>query len=126
MRHKYINTENFRAPYDASNLDLQGLGASNNGWPDVRSYVDVSQYRAPYRGGYFQDGTLTGLGADAAAALPAAPTTAIDVPVATGPQGIDKFAFLTEKTLGTTPRWVLMIGSMAVGFSLAALILPRK
>lgn len=32
-------------------------------WPRGRSYVDVSNFRAPYDKGYYQSGALQGLGA---------------------------------------------------------------
>ena len=31
-------------------------------WPAGRSYHDVSRFRSPYSSGYFQDGSLLGLG----------------------------------------------------------------
>jgi len=61
MKRIYVSTADRYAPLDSFH-DIQGLGASNQ-WPAGRSYYDVSQYRAPYRVGYFQDGSLMGLGA---------------------------------------------------------------
>ena len=44
---------------------LQGLGADEiiARWPKGRSYHDIAWFRSPYRSGYYQDGSLLGLGA---------------------------------------------------------------
>lgn len=44
---------------------LQGLGADKilQHWPRGRSYNDIATFRAPYTTGYYQDGSLLGLGA---------------------------------------------------------------
>lgn len=44
---------------------LQGLGADEifMKWPKGRSYHDIAWFRSPYRSGYYQDGSLLGLGA---------------------------------------------------------------
>ena len=44
---------------------LQGLGADEifTRWPKGRSYHDIAWFRSPYRSGYYQDGSLLGLGA---------------------------------------------------------------
>ena len=60
MKRLYVSTANRFAPLDEL-YPLQGLGS--NAWPRGRSYYDVSQFLAPYRVGYFQDGSLQGLGA---------------------------------------------------------------
>jgi hypothetical protein len=49
-------------------VPFQGLGAS---WPAGRSYWDVSQFRAPYNQGYYQNNDLRGLG-EATAPAPGA------------------------------------------------------
>lgn len=69
MRRIYVDSAHFRAPYDTPNVSFAGLGADHaaydaNRWPATRSYFDVSQYRAPYRAGYYQSGALRGLGGD--------------------------------------------------------------
>jgi hypothetical protein len=65
MRRIYTSVANFRAPFRSSNISFAGLGADHraydaNRWPTGRSYHDVSQYRMPYRAGYFQSGALRG------------------------------------------------------------------
>jgi len=54
---------------------LQGLGADHiiQKWPRGRSYHDIATFRAPYTSGYYQDGSLMGLGAP-----PASITSSID------------------------------------------------
>ncbi len=44
---------------------LQGLGKDDiiKEWPKGRSYHDIAWFRSPYRSGYYQDGSLLGLGA---------------------------------------------------------------
>lgn len=44
---------------------LQGLGSNTilTQWPKGRSYSDISHFRSPYTRGYYQDGSLLGLGA---------------------------------------------------------------
>jgi len=61
-RRLYVDRSHAYAPFE--NAVLQGLGAADrNGWPAGRSYVDIAHFRAPYdEFGYFQDGTLQGLG----------------------------------------------------------------
>lgn len=54
MKRTYADTSNFRAPFDP--VALQGIGAVH------RSYEDVSNFRAPYDDGYYQSGSLRGLG----------------------------------------------------------------
>lgn len=51
---RYISIDHYQAPFRGA--VLQGLGAS-------RTYYETSQFRSPYRHGYFQDNTLMGLGA---------------------------------------------------------------
>jgi len=63
-RRLYVDRSHAYAPFE--NAVLQGLGAAKldrSGWPQGRSYVDIAHFRAPYdEFGYFQDGTLQGLG----------------------------------------------------------------
>ena len=76
MRRIYVDSAHFRAPYDTANVSFAGFGADHsaydaNRWPANRSYFDVSQYRAPFRAGYYQSGALRGgdaLGAASAGA----------------------------------------------------------
>lgn len=44
---------------------LQGLGSNTilTKWPKGRSYHDTGYFRSPYTRGYYQDGSLLGLGA---------------------------------------------------------------
>lgn len=70
-RRVYTDVSDSYAPF--RNAVLQGLGAAtplavkgklnSEGWPVGRSYVGTAHFRAPYdEFGYFQDGTLNGLG----------------------------------------------------------------
>jgi hypothetical protein len=54
---------------------LQGLGSGDiiQQWPKGRSYHDIAWFRSPYRSGYYQDGSLLGLGA-----VPASIAASID------------------------------------------------
>lgn len=61
MRRMYLSTADFRAPFDAA--DLQGLGKSDKRWPAGRSYWTTANFRSPYDDGYFQN-TLFGVPAD--------------------------------------------------------------
>lgn len=54
--HRYVSIDHYQAPYTGA--VLQGLGTT-------RQYYEMSQFRSPYRHGYFQDNTLFGLGIDA-------------------------------------------------------------
>lgn len=58
MNHKYVSIADFNAPFNGAQY-LHGLGA----WPPGRSYWSTANFRAPYANGYFQNNTLTGLGA---------------------------------------------------------------
>jgi hypothetical protein len=65
MRRVYTDVSAFRAPFRSPNISFAGLGADHaaydvNRWPAGRSYHDVSQYRMPYRAGYYQSGALRG------------------------------------------------------------------
>jgi len=65
MRRVYTDVSAFRAPFRSPNISFAGLGADHraydaNRWPAGRTYFDVSQYRMPYRAGYFQSGALRG------------------------------------------------------------------
>lgn len=51
---RYVSIDHYQAPFRGA--VLQGLGAT-------RQYYEMSQFRSPYRHGYFQDNTLMGLGA---------------------------------------------------------------
>lgn len=65
-RRIYSEVANSYAPFRQA--VLQGLGkgpaaTDKNGWPVGRSYVGIAHFRAPYdEFGYFQDGSLNGLG----------------------------------------------------------------
>ena len=63
-RRTYVEVANSYAPF--TQAVLQGLGMTardRQGWPAGRSYVGIAHFRAPYdEFGYFQDGTLQGLG----------------------------------------------------------------
>jgi hypothetical protein len=63
-RRTYVEVANSYAPF--TQAVLQGLGEATqlqNGWPKGRSYIGIAHFRAPYdEFGYFQDGTLQGLG----------------------------------------------------------------
>ena len=64
MAHRYVSTADFRAPYDAPTLALQGLGNDwDRRWPRGRSYQSTANFRAPYDNGYYQNNSLFGLGA---------------------------------------------------------------
>jgi len=54
MRRQYVSIDHYHAPFRGA--VLQGLGTT-------RQYYELSQFRSPYRHGYFQDNTLMGLGA---------------------------------------------------------------
>lgn len=72
-RRTYVEVASSYAPFN--NAVLQGLGAASSppprdGWPAGRSYVGIAHFRAPYdEFGYFQDGSLEGLGAVKAAGM---------------------------------------------------------
>ncbi len=69
-RRTYVEVASSYAPFN--NAVLQGLGgaAERDGWPAGRSYVGIAHFRAPYdEFGYFQDGSLEGLGAMKAAGM---------------------------------------------------------
>src|SRR6185436_16480061 len=62
-RHVYVDPSKFRAPLNYPNLTLTGLGEPlRQSWPNGRSYVDVSRFRAPYLSYEFQNNELFGLG----------------------------------------------------------------
>lgn len=62
MRRLYVDTSDFRAPFDSPQLDLAG---PKDDFPTARRYYDVSNFRAPYdHRGYFQDNTLFGVGSE--------------------------------------------------------------
>jgi len=51
MRRQYISIDHYQAPFRGA--VLQGLGTT-------RQYYELSQFRSPYRHGYFQDNSLMG------------------------------------------------------------------
>lgn len=57
MKRKYVDPALFHSILKTTALDLRG-----GDWPDARAYYDTSQVRSPYRGGFFQDNQLMGLG----------------------------------------------------------------
>ncbi len=64
MTRQYISTANSYSILKGA--VLQGLGDGDHiiqKWPRGRSYHDIATFRAPYKSGYFQDGSLLGLGA---------------------------------------------------------------
>ena len=65
MSHRlYVSTANSYAILKGA--VLQGLGHDGDiihQWPKGRSYHDIAWFRSPYRSGYYQDGSLLGLGA---------------------------------------------------------------
>lgn len=66
-RRTYVEVANSYAPFTQAVLQGLGLQSSNeapgDGWPAGRSYVGIAHFRAPYdEFGYFQDGTLQGIG----------------------------------------------------------------
>ena len=66
MRRVYVDPSDFRAPFDAAGLMLSGLGeALVKDWKPGRQYLNISNFRAPYDNGYFQNNQLFGLGAAA-------------------------------------------------------------
>lgn len=64
MRRQYVSIDHYHAPFRGA--VLQGLGSVTRSGPSPqgRVYYEMSQFRSPYRHGYFQDNTLMGLGAD--------------------------------------------------------------
>jgi hypothetical protein len=63
MRRVYVDPSDFRAPFDAPGLMLSGLGESLvQNWKPGRQYLNISNFRAPYDNGYFQNNQLFGLG----------------------------------------------------------------
>lgn len=99
MRRIYTDVSAFRAPYSSSNISFAGLGADHraydvNRWPAGRTYFDVSQYRMPYRAGYFQSGALRGPDA------PPGPNTTQKVLVALFILGSIGFGLLGDKMKG--------------------------
>jgi hypothetical protein len=52
MRRQYVSMAHYQTPLTSQSI--QGLGAVR------REYFELSEYRSPYRGGYFQDNTLKG------------------------------------------------------------------
>lgn len=61
MRRMYVSTADFRAPFDAADLQGPGRGPA---WPAGRSYWSTANFRAPYDDGYFQNNTLFGVPSD--------------------------------------------------------------
>lgn len=73
LARTYVSTADFRAPYDAVDFaGAPGLGCGCSAPPPQaglgalrREMYDISNFRAPYDGGYYQDNDLMGLGATA-------------------------------------------------------------
>lgn len=63
VRRVYADVSDFRAPFSSPTLTLTGLGTLGTTSPSRHQYIDISQYRQPYRQGYFQNNQLFGLGA---------------------------------------------------------------
>jgi len=65
MARAYISTAHFHAPFDE--VPFAGLGDDElfrpGSWPAGRHYYDTGVFRAPYAGGYYQDGSLQGASA---------------------------------------------------------------
>jgi hypothetical protein len=89
---KYIDTSNFRAVLELPSIDLRG-----NDWPEARSYFDVSQLRAPYHRGFYQDNQLCGLGEVVAHD----PSPAI-------------------------PTWIVMLGAFGIGYAIATAVFKAE
>jgi peptidoglycan hydrolase-like protein with peptidoglycan-binding domain len=81
VKRKYVSIDHYHAPFRGA--VLQGLGGDrHDSTPPVptlpgrsRVYYELSQFRSPYRHGYYQDNTLMGIGdasTDAMAALQSA------------------------------------------------------
>jgi hypothetical protein len=70
MARAYISTAHFHAPFDE--IPFAGLGDDElfvpSHWPTKRSYFDTGTFRAPYAGGYYQDGSLQGASASSVSA----------------------------------------------------------
>jgi hypothetical protein len=84
VKRLYVDPANSYAYLNAA--VLQGLGSANENartlipntkWPRGRSYYDVATFRAPYKTGYYQDGSLLGLGG-VLGAVPTSVATSID------------------------------------------------
>lgn len=75
MTRQYVSTAHSHSILTGA--VLQGLGSTIlTKWPKGRSYHDVARFRAPYVSGYFQDGSLLGLGAPPAAIVSAVNSSA--------------------------------------------------
>jgi hypothetical protein len=88
MRRIYASVAHAYAPFDEATL--QGLGATNEPgwfrqWPVGRSYQSVANFRAPYDDGYFQDGSMMGLGAMGLGAVMSEPLNPADTATLPGP-----------------------------------------
>ena len=62
MKRKYVSIDHYHAPFRGA--VLQGVGDVTRSGPSPagRRYYELSQFRSPYRHGYYQDNTLMGLG----------------------------------------------------------------
>lgn len=119
VRRVYVDPSDFRAPFDSPNLTLTGLGralgeALVGKWKPGRSYMNISNFRAPYDQYYFQDNSLFGLGeflqsAQGEAAAVEATATAANTPASAPAPGSE----VESKALGNTLA-ILGIG-IAVG-----------
>lgn len=65
MRRQYVSIDHYHAPFRGAVLQGVGDDVTRSGpSPAGRVYYELSQFRSPYRHGYYQDNTLMGLGAD--------------------------------------------------------------
>jgi hypothetical protein len=87
MQRKYIDSSNFHAVLELPSIDLRG-----NDWPEARAYFDVSQLRAPYHRGFYQDNQLRGLGVTQVAVVSSAPAL---------------------------PKWLVLGGSFLLGYAVS-------
>lgn len=95
---------------------LQGLGAETilTQWPKGRSYHDVSYFRSPYKHGYFQDGSLLGLGA-----APSSVAAQVD---ANAPPDVKRFLLSGEPVSNLSNNVALPFNQMPrLGYGLIAL-----
>lgn len=89
MVHRlYVDNANAYAILSAAVLQGLGSAAPNTTWPRGRTYWDIATFRAPYTTGYYQDGSLLGLGAP-----PASLSQGID---ATAPPHLKRFILSGE------------------------------
>jgi hypothetical protein len=116
MRRVYVDPSDFRAPFDAAGLMLSGLGeALVKNWKPGRQYLNISNFRAPYDNGYFQNNQLFGLGADAVNEVVQTEAAAVAAKTGTSTDEVP-----SDKALGNTLALMgigLAVG-VAVGYGL--------